>query len=163
MANAKQARLLIQKWQKTPCTEKNGKAQKLIINPWNARVKRKVDCRYVAWCGITIASLLMQIGVKTLSLSASVKTQIQYYKKKKRWVKVGTRPAAGYIIFVDTKKGGKGSATHEGLVTLTRADGTGVYTSGNCKDSVLPMSFNWKTGKSGTKGGVKGYAKPYYK
>ena len=159
-ADSTTARKKMQSWR--GYSEKNGKAQKYIVDPWNKKTGRKVNCKFVAWCAITIASLLMQIGVKVLSMSASVKTQVAYYKKKKHWLEVGKRPAAGYIIFVDTKKGGKGPATHEGLVTLTRADGTGVYYSGNCKNSTLPMSFNWKTGKSG-KSGVKGYGIPFYK
>ena len=128
--------------------------QDKIIIPWRKKVKRPyVTCRNTKWCGIAMASLLMQCLVKGFSYSASCKTQRAYYKRNKRWLSNKIRPYKGLIIFV---------TGHEGIVEYTRADGTGVYWSGNCKNAYLPSKFNWKTGKAGNKK-ILGYGKPIYK
>lgn len=134
-------------------SEKNGLAQLHIIRPWNKKMNRSVNCKNTAWCGIAMASLLMQCLVKGFSYSSSCKTQRAYYKRNKRWLSNQIRPYKGLIIFV---------TGHEGIVEYTRANGTGVYWSGNCKNAYLPSTFNWKTGKAGKKK-ILGYGKPIYK
>lgn len=108
------------------------------------------------WCAATIASLFMQLGklVSGYSRSGACKTQRAYYKKYKRWIPAGTRPAAGDVIFL---------SSHEGLVTSTSYTGTSYYVSGNSGNAVRTTKFNWKTGK--TAGGKKilGYGRPKYK
>ena len=108
------------------------------------------------WCAATIASLLMQLGllVSGYSRSGACKTQREYYKKYKRWIPAGTRPAAGDIIFL---------SGHEGLVTSTSYTGTSYYISGNSGNAVRQSKFNWKKAK--TAGGKKilGYGRPKYK
>lgn len=104
------------------------------------------------WCAATIASLFMQLGklVSGYSRSGACKTQRAYYKKYKRWIPAGQRPAAGYVIFL------KG---HEGLVVSTSVSGNSYYVAGNTDNAVKKCSFNWK--KPGTK--ILGYGKPIYK
>lgn len=108
------------------------------------------------WCAATIASLLMQLGllVSGYSRSGACKTQRAYYKKHKRWVNAGSRPAAGDVIFL---------SGHEGLVTSTSYTGTSYYVSGNSGNAVRTSKFNWKKAK--TSGGKKilGYGRPIYK
>lgn len=127
---------------------------KAIINPWNKVMKRSVKSKYTPWCAITVASLFIQIGSKAVtgySKSAAVKTQKAYYVKYKRFLAKGKRPAAGYVIFLNSCK-------HEGLVTSTSANGTGKYIAGNTSNMVKECSFNWKTAKN-----VVGYGIPKYK
>ena len=108
------------------------------------------------WCAATIASLLMQLGllVSGYSRSGACKTQRAYYKKHKRWILAGSRPAAGDVIFL---------SGHEGLVTSTSYTGTSYYVSGNSGNAVRSSKFNWKKAK--TSGGKKilGYGRPIYK
>ena len=108
------------------------------------------------WCAATIASLLMQLGnlVTGYSKSGACKTQREYYKKYKRWIPAGSRPAAGDVIFL---------SGHEGLVTSTSYTGAAYYVSGNSGNAVRPSKFNWKKAK--TAGGKKilGYGRPKYK
>ena len=108
------------------------------------------------WCAATIASLLMQLGilVSGYSKSGACKTQREYYKKHKRWIPAGTRPAAGDVIFL---------SGHEGLVTSTTYTGAAFYVSGNSGNAVRTSKFNWKKAK--TAGGKKilGYGRPKYK
>lgn len=109
-----------------------------------------------SWCAATIASLFMQLGllVSGYSRSGACKTQRAYYKKHKRWIPAGSRPAAGDVIFL---------SGHEGLVTSTSYTGTSYYVSGNSGNAVRTSKFNWKKAK--TSGGKKilGYGRPIYK
>lgn len=108
------------------------------------------------WCAATIASLLMQLGklVSGYSRSGACKTQRAYYKKHKRWIPAGQRPAAGDIIFI---------TGHEGLVTSTSYTGTSYYVSGNSLNAVRISKFNWKKGKTASGKKILGYGKPKYK
>lgn len=127
---------------------------KAIINPWNKAMKRNCKSKTTPWCAITAASCFIQVGKKVVtgySRSAGCKQQKAYYVKYKRYIKKGERPAAGYIIFLNSCK-------HEGIVTSTSANGSGKYIAGNTDNMVKECSFNWKTAKN-----VVGYGKPIYK
>ena len=108
------------------------------------------------WCAATIASLLMQLGklVSGYSRSGACKTQREYYKKYKRWIPAGTRPAAGDVIFL---------SGHEGLVTSTSYTGAASYVSGNSGNAVRPSKFNWKKAKTASGKKILGYGRPKYK
>jgi len=108
------------------------------------------------WCAATIASLLMQLGklVSGYSRSGACKTQRAYYKKYKRWIPAGTRPAAGDIIFL---------SGHEGLVTSTSYTGAASYVSGNSGNAVRTSKFNWKKAKTASGKKILGYGRPKYK
>lgn len=109
-----------------------------------------------AWCAATIASLFMQLGqlVSGYSRSGSCKTQRAYYKRYKRFIPAGTRPAAGDVIFL---------SGHEGLVTSTSYTGISYYVSGNSSNAVRTSVFNWKKAKSASGKKILGYGRPKYK
>ena len=134
------------------CSESNGKAQKYIIEPWNKATGCHANCKKNPWCAIGVASLFIQCGVKSFSKSSTCKNQKNYYKKNNRWLSASVRPYKGLVIFI---------TGHEGFVEYTRANGEGLYWSGNCNNSWLPSKFNWKTGKAG-KRKILGYGKPKY-
>ena len=125
---------------------------RVIINPWNRATGCHAKSKKNPWCGIAAASCLIQVKAKGYSKSATCKNQKAYYKKNKRWNPAGEKPLPGDIIFI---------TGHEGMVTSVSASGKGTYYSGNCKNSVLPSSFNWKTKKSGKKS-IQGYGRPKY-
>jgi hypothetical protein len=108
------------------------------------------------WCAATIASLLMQLGllVSGYSKSGACKTQREYYKKHKRCIPAGARPAAGDIIFL---------SGHEGLVTSTSYTGAASYVSGNSGNAVRTSKFNWKKAKTASGKKILGYGRPKYK
>ena len=134
-------------------SESNGKAQKYIIQPWNKATGCHANCKKNPWCGIAVASVLIQVKAAGYSKSSTCKNQKAYYKKYKRYYPKGTKPLIGDVIFV---------TGHEGMVTSVSANGKGIYYSGNCKNNTLPSSFNWKTGKAGKKA-IQGYGRPKYK
>lgn len=109
-----------------------------------------------AWCAATISSLFMQLGklVSGYSRSGSCQTQREYYKKYKRFIPAGTRPAAGDVIFL---------SGHEGLVTSTSYTGISYYVSGNSSNAVRTSEFNWIKAKSSSGKKILGYGRPKYK
>ena len=124
-----------------------------IIDPWNRACGCHAESKKNPWCGIAVASAFIQTHCSGYSKSSTCKNQKAYYKKNGRWIPAGQRPNVGDVIFV---------TGHEGFVTSTSRNGKGTYYSGNCKNSVLPSSFNWKNKKSGSKK-IEGYGRPKYK
>lgn len=151
MAKASQAKSKWVSWK--GYSESNGKAQKFIVEPWNKATGCKANCKKNPWCAISVASCLIQIHGAGYSRAATCKVQKSYYKRNKRWINAGTRPHIGDVIFV---------TGHEGMVTSTNKNGTGTFYSGNCKNSTLPSTFNWKKCTWGSKK-VLGYGRPIWK
>lgn len=155
MATAAQARTKFKSW--NGYSESNGKAQKYIINPWNKKTGMKVNCKTTAWCAITTASCLLQVGVKKLSTSAGCTQQMKWYKSKKRWRKRGSTPKVGDLVFYDFK--GKGKATHTGMVTSVNYKKKGyIYVIEGNKSNKVGYRHISYTSKS-----ILGFGIPYYK
>ena len=123
---------------------------KKIIDPWNKVMHRSVKSKSTPWCAITVASCYIQCKLSGFSKSAGVKQQMAYYKKYKRFIARGKRPAGGDVIFL---------TGHEGIVTSTSYTGAGKYIAGNTSNMVKECSFNWKKPASS----IKGYGRPIYK
>ena len=149
MATATQAKNKFVSWR--GYSESNGKADKYIIKPWNRATGCHATAKKNPWCAIAVASCLIQVKAKGYSKSSTCSGQKKYYKKYHRYFTSG-QPKVGDVIFV---------TGHEGMVTSVSSSGTGTYYSGNCKNSVLPMSFNWKKKTSGKKK-IYGYGRPKY-
>lgn len=149
MATARQAINKIRSW---IGIKEGPKADKVIINPWNAATGCHATSKKNPWCAIGVASVFIQIKAAGYSKSCYCKTQKEYYKRNKRWLSAPARPAAGYVIFV---------TGHEGIVTSTSYNGSGKFTSGNCGNQVKECTFNWKKAKWGKKK-VIGYGIPKY-
>ena len=154
MATAEKARLKFKSW--NGYSESNGKAQKYIVDPWNKYMGMKVNCKKTAWCAITTASCLKQVGVKKLSMSAGCTTQMKWYKAKKRWKNRGIKPQVGWLVFYDFK--GNGTATHTGMVTSVdyKKKGYMYVIEGNKGNQVAYRHISYSS-KS-----ILGYGLPYY-
>lgn len=145
MATAAQARTKFKSWNGLNETTKYKQTQSKIIIPWRKKAGRpNVTCKNTPWCAIACASCLMQVGVKTLSLSAGCTQQMQFYKSKKRFKKTGRK--VGDLVFIGT--GSK--PNHMGLITSSN-----YYISGNCNNQVKYSKLK------GAK--IMGYATPFYK
>lgn len=129
---------------------------RVILKTYNNYFECNRKSKSWPWCAATIASLFMQLGklVSGYSRSGACKTQRAYYKKYKRWIPAGQRPAAGDVIFV---------TGHEGLVTSTSYTGTAYFVSGNSLNAVRKSKFNWKKAKTAGGKKVLGYGRPKYK
>ncbi len=155
MATASQARLKFKSW--NGYSESNGKAQKYIIDPWNKKTGCKAKAKKNPWCAIAVASCLLQIGVKKLSLSAVCKTQMAWYKSKKRYKARGVKPQVGWIVFYDFK--GEGYPTHVGMVTSVNYKKKGyIYVIEGNKSNKVGYRHISYTSKY-----ILGFGVPYYK
>ena len=157
MATASQARTKCKSW----AGLKEGPAvDKAIMNPWNKKTHEHRKSKTSKWCAIMLASLLIQIGVKTLCLSAGCKQQMQWFKSRKRWKPKGTKPQVGWFVFFDFKNNGKGNPTHCGFITSVDYKKKGFCYSeeGNKSNKVGYRHFSYKSYKY-----IVGYGVPYYK
>lgn len=155
MATASQARLKFKSW--NGYSESNGKAQKYIIDPWNKKTGCKAKAKKNPWCAIAVASCLLQIGVKKLSLSAVCKTQMAWYKSKKRYKSRGVKPQVGWIVFYDFK--GEGYPTHVGMITSVNYKKKGyIYVIEGNKSNKVGYRHISYTSKY-----ILGFGVPYYK
>ena len=155
MATAAQARDKFKSW--NGYSESNGKAQKYIIQPWNKKTGRSVNCKTTPWCAITTASCLIQIGVTKLSTSAGCTQQMSWYKSKKRWKNRGVKPQVGWLVFYDFK--GKGKPTHTGMITSVNYKKKGyIYVIEGNKDNKVGYRHISYTSKN-----ILGFGLPYYK
>lgn len=155
MATASQARLKFKSW--NGYSESNGKAQKYIIDPWNKKTGCKAKAKKNPWCAIAVASCLLQIGVKKLSLSAVCKTQMAWYKSKKRYKVRGVKPQVGWIVFYDFK--GEGYPTHVGMITSVNYKKKGyIYVIEGNKSNKVGYRHISYTSKY-----ILGFGVPYYK
>lgn len=155
MATASQARLKFKSW--NGYSESNGKAQKYIIDPWNKKTGCKAKAKKNPWCAIAVASCLLQIGVKKLSLSSVCKTQMAWYKSKKRWRNRGAVPKVGDIVFYDFK--GEGYPTHVGMITSVNYKKKGyIYVIEGNKSNKVGYRHISYTSKY-----ILGFGVPYYK
>lgn len=156
MATASQARTKFKSWNGL----KEGPAvDKAIIKPWAKKTGRKgVTSKSVPWCAIACSSCLLQVKISKQCLSAGCTQQMKWYKARKRWKKKGVKPSAGWLVFFDFKKSGKGNPTHMGMITSSDGKGYAYSIEGNKSNKVGYRHFNYKTYKY-----IVGYALPYYK
>ena len=155
MATAAQARDKFKSW--NGYSESNGKAQKYIVQPWNKKTGRSVNCKTTPWCAITTASCLIQVGVTKLSTSAGCTQQMDWYKSKKRWKNRGVKPQVGWLVFYDFK--GKGKPTHTGMITSVNYKKKGyIYVIEGNKNNKVGYRHISYTSKN-----ILGFGLPYYK
>ena len=65
-------------------SEKNGRAQKEIMRPYNKLTKRKLNVKTTPWCQITCVSADYQTKVvKKYTTTAGCRQALNWFKKKK--------------------------------------------------------------------------------
>lgn len=144
-------------------SERNGKAQKYIVNPFNKRTGRHLTVK-VPWCQEAAVEAQMQSkSVKKCYLTSGCTQSANWYKKNKRWRKRGVTPKIGDQVFYHFKqKNGK---------RKNKPGHTGICYSVNTKTGYMFV----REGNMGSKGrvwyrkikykslDVFGFGVPYYK
>ena len=128
-------------------SEKNGKAQKYIMSPYNKLTKRKLNVKSTPWCQITCVSADYQTKV------------VKLYKKKKHYYKKGVTPKVGDQPFYDFKRKKAKKPTHTGRVlSVNTKKHTCVVEEGNTHNSTKKRCFNYLTYSY-----LLGFGRPFYK
>ena len=147
-------------------SEKNGRAQKDIMNPYNKLMGCHKSVKTTAWCAITIVVMLWLIGVKRFCKSAGCTQQMKWYKARKRWKNCGVTPKVGWIVMYHFKKWDKkkkkyvrsSKAGHTGtVIAVNTKTGYMKVEEGNKKDAVGTRIIKYKSAD------VLGFCIPYYK
>ena len=141
-------------------SEKNGKAQKYIMSPYNKLTKRKLNVKTTPWCQITCVSADYQTKVvKKYSTTAGCRQALNWFKKKKHYYKKGTTPKVGDQTFYDFKRKKASKPTHTGRVaSVSTAKHTCVVVEGNTQNTTKKRCFNYQTYKY-----LLGFGRPFYK
>ena len=139
-------------------SESNGKAQALVMRPYNKLTGRSLNVKTCPWCQIFIVSCEYQSkSVKAGYCKSSGCLQaLNWYKKKKRFKKRGVTPSIAWQVFYDFK--GKGKPTHTGLIVkVNKSKKTITVIEGNKSNKVAYRTISISSKY------ILGYGLPYYK
>lgn len=139
-------------------SESNGKAQALVMRPYNKLTGRSLNVKTCPWCQIFIVSCEYQSkSVKAGYCKSSGCLQaLNWYKKKKRFKKRGVTPSVSWQVFYDFK--GKGKPTHTGLIVkYNKSKKTITVIEGNKSNKVAYRTISISSKY------ILGYGLPYYK
>lgn len=141
-------------------SEKNGRAQKEIMAPYNKLTKRKLNVKTTPWCQITTVSADYQTKTcKKYPTTAGCKQAVAWYKKNKRWRKKGSAPTVGEQPFYDFKRKKAKKPTHTGrVISVNTKKHTCVVEEGNTHNSTKKRCFNYLTYSY-----LLGFGRPIYK
>jgi len=141
-------------------SERNGRAQKEIGNPYSKCVGYKVNVKKTPWCQImTVAADYITKTVKKFTTTAGCKQALRWYKNKKRYYKKGVTPKVGDQPFYDFKRKKASSPTHTGrIISVNTKNHTCVAEEGNTSNTTKKRRFNYLTYKY-----LLGFGRPLYK
>lgn len=140
-------------------SEKNGKAQKYIINPYNKLTKRKLTVK-TPWCQITCVSADYQTKVvKKYTTTAGCRQALNWFKAKKHYYKKDATPKVGDQPFYDFKRKKASKPTHTGrVISVDTKKHTCIVEEGNTQNTTKKRKFNYLTYKY-----LLGFGRPFYK
>ena len=141
-------------------SEKNGRAQKEIMNPYCKLTKRKLSVKTTPWCQITCVSADYQTKVvKRYTTTAGCRQALNWFKNKKHYYKKGTTPKVGDQSFYDFKRKKASKPTHTGrIISVNTKKHTCVAVEGNTSNNTKKRCFNYLTYKY-----LLGFGRPFYK
>lgn len=139
-------------------SESNGKAQALVMRPYNKLTGRSLNVKTCPWCQIFIVSCEYTSGaVKKgkYSKTSGCLQALNWYKQKKRFKKRGVTPSPSWQVFYDFK--GNGKPTHTGvIVSRNTKKKTITVAEGNKSNKVAYRTISWNSKY------IIGYGLPYY-
>lgn len=146
----------IQSW--SGYSEKNGKAQKYIVRPYNKLTGRKLTVK-TPWCQITTVSDFYQTkSVSRYTTTAGCTQAMKWFKNKKRFKKRGVKPTLGWQVFYNFKNPKSTTrSTHTGLVIGHKGTNKIIVKEGNAGDQVKSRTIAYDSKY------IVGFGVPYYK
>lgn len=141
-------------------SERNGRAQKEIGNPYSKCVKRKVSVKKTPWCQIMcVAADYVTKTVKRYTTTAGCRQALAWFRNKKHYYKKGVTPKVGDQPFYDFKRKKASKPTHTGrIISVNTKNHTCVAEEGNTSNTTKKRRFNYKTYKY-----LLGFGRPFYK
>ena len=141
-------------------SEKNGRAQKEIGNPYSKCVKRKVSVKKTPWCQImTVVADYLTKTVKKFTTTAGCRQALNWYKKNKHYYKKGATPKVGDQPFYDFKRKKASKPTHTvRVISVDTKKHTCIVEEGNTQNTTKKRKFNYLTYKY-----LLGFGRPFYK
>lgn len=141
-------------------SEKNGRAQREIMAPYNRLTKRKLNVKTTPWCQITCVSADYQTKVvRKYTTTAGCRQALNWFKAKKHYYKKGTTPKVGDQPFYDFKRKKASKPTHTGrVIAVDTKKHTCTVEEGNTSNTTKKRRFNYKTYKY-----LLGFGRPFYK
>lgn len=141
-------------------SEKNGRAQKEIGNPYSKCVGYKFNVKTHAWCqAMCVAADYITKTVKKFTTTAGCRQAWNWFKRKKRAYKKGATPKVGDQAFFDFKRKKASKPTHTGrVISVSTKTHTCITEEGNVKNNTKRRKFNYLTYKY-----LIGFGRPFYK
>ena len=141
-------------------SEKNGRAQKEIGNPYSKCVKRKVSVKVTPWCQMMcVVADYVTKTVKKFTTTAGCRQALNWFKKHKAYHKKGATPKVGDQAFYDFKRKKAKSPTHTGrVIKVNTKKHTCTVEEGNTHNTTKTRTFNYLTYSY-----LLGFGRPLYK
>ena len=141
-------------------SEKNGRAQKEVGNPYSKCVGYKFNVKTHAWCqAMNVVIDFVTKTVKKFTTTAGCRQAVKWFKNKKRWYKKGSTPKLGDQVYYDFKRKKPKYATHTGrIISVNTKKHTCVAEEGNVSNTTKKRCFNYLTYKY-----LLGFGRPFYK
>ena len=139
-------------------SEKNGKAQKYIMKPYNTLTKRKLNVKSTPWCQITVVSDFYQTkSVSKYTTTAGCTQALKWFKNKKRFKKRGTKPKTWWQVMYNFKNPKSTTrSTHTGIIVAISGNYITVQEGNKSnKCATRKVAYNNKY--------IVGFGVPYYK
>lgn len=141
-------------------SEKNGRAQKEIGNPYSKCVGYKFNVKTHAWCqAMTVAADYITKTVRKFTTTAGCRQALAWYKKNKSYYKKGATPKVGDQPFYDFKRKKARKPTHTGrVISVNTKKHTCTVEEGNVRNATRTRTFNYLTYSY-----LLGFGRPLYK
>lgn len=141
-------------------SERNGRAQKEVGNPYSRCTGIKFNVKKKAWCqAMNVAIDFVTKTVRRYTTTAGCRQAVKWFKAKKHWYKKGSTPKLGDQAYFDFKRKKASKPTHTGrIISVDTKKHTCITEEGNVGNSTKRRCFNYLTYSF-----LLGFGRPFYK
>ena len=141
-------------------SERNGRAQKEIGNPYSKCTGIKFNVKKKAWCqAMCVVADYVTKTVKKYTTTAGCRQAWNWFKKNKRAYYKGATPKIGDQAFFDFKRKKASKPTHtDRVISVSTKTHTCITEEGNVKNATKRRKFNYLTYSY-----LIGFGRPFYK